>query len=74
MAEESKVKFHILTLLIVGGALLFAFVVYMLLLVATWLFTNPSILVYAFMVLFTVEAYWLLFAFLKRRLGVRRGV
>ncbi|OIP43180.1 MAG: hypothetical protein AUK47_03145 [Deltaproteobacteria bacterium CG2_30_63_29] len=65
--SDGRLKAHIVALLVVGGVLLFAFFVYLVGATFAWIFTHPHVLVYAFIAVATVQAYWLFFAFLKRR-------
>lgn len=65
--NDGKLKAHIVALLVVGGVLLFAFFVYLVGATFVWIFGHPKILVYAFIAVATLQAYWLFFAFLKRR-------
>ncbi len=69
MTEQEKggLRLHLLTVVVVGGALLFSFVLYFVLAFFHWLFTHPSVLVYTFLVLVVVQSYWLLHAYLRSR-------
>jgi hypothetical protein len=71
--HKSGVKAHVITLLIVGGVLLFAFVLYLVAALLYWLVFHLDVLVYAFTALAVTQGYWMLFAYLKRRLGTRRA-
>ena len=65
--SSENTRAHVLALLIVGGVMLFAFVLTVAITVLHFLFTHRDILVLAFTALFVAQAYWILFAFLKRR-------
>lgn len=68
----SRFSLHALAALIVGGVLLFAFVLYLLVAFAAWLVTTPQYLVYAFLMLVVGQSWWILLAWLKRRFQTSR--
>ncbi|MDX9721056.1 MAG: hypothetical protein RBU37_09915 [Myxococcota bacterium] len=65
--RRSNLKAHIVSLATVGGVLLFAFFLYLVVVLFGFLSEHPQLLVYAFLLLLSLQAYWLLFAYLKRR-------
>ena len=68
-APSSSVKAHAATVLVVGGLLLSAFALYLALSFVFFLADRPELLVYTYLGLAVAQAYWLLFAYLKRRLA-----
>ncbi len=69
-ASNLRLRAHMLSLLVIGGAILFAFIIYLGLAFCLYLWRHPQILVYGYTALIALQLYWLLFAFLRRRFSI----
>lgn len=65
--DKGTMQAHMVAAVIVGGAGLFAFCIYLVVVFFGWLSDNPEILAYTFGLAATIQAWWLAFAWAKRR-------